>query len=650
MNVRIRSLALQCSQAREVIEFSPQVSFFHGQISAGKSSIARLVDFCLGGSLEETPALTQELVSAELTASIGEHEVVLQRELGSNQVQVMWRNREGETGRALAPLRAGPTSRPIWGEKVRNLSDLIFSLSGIEPMKVRRSKTDPDSPLIRLSFRDVMRYCYLDQAHLDSSFYRLEDPIRGPKSRDVMRFVVGYYTKALNRLEIELESVHQERASKVEAVRQIRSFLEQVGFGAEEEMQAGLDNARAEMGRAKAELEQVRSVRRTDTHFVDEVRRQARDAAERLGKEENALRDIEEKVNELNSLRAELVSSQFKLARSDTASSILSGASFERCPACGVNIRGREYEDEGACALCGRKAGQAGEISAPRTDVVRRDLQSRIGELDEAIGRHNRALARQQRTLSDAAAQKAALDRRLQEELADYDSAYVARSREAERRVATLEERIRLLEERARIAGTISELEAETDRLTGEENRLRREIEAEKGKLTNAGKFIEDIESAWLDALLAVRVPGVTAEDRVVLNLKTWAPSILSGGDEALQWGFQNAGSGGKKTLLNVCYALAVHKVASQNGLPLPCFLIIDTPMKNIGEDVNEGLFRGFYGYLYGLAQTELVDTQFIIIDKEFVPPEGEGIRLVERYMTPDDEEHPPLVPYYRGP
>ena len=61
--------------------------------------------------------------------------------------------------------------------------------------------------------------------------------------------------------------------------------------------------------------------------------------------------------------------------------------------------------------------------------------------------------------------------------------------------------------------------------------------------------------------------------------------------------------------MLKVCYALAIHIVASENKLPLPTFLMIDTPMKNIGEDVNEDIFKSFYQNLYRYANDELVDT-----------------------------------------
>lgn len=175
MNFRLSALTLQAQRERIFLDFSSQISFFHGQISAGKSSIARLVDFCLGGDLQRTPALGQELVSVELAARIGDYTVLFEREAqGSHQVQVTWQKESGETASALAPIHSAASAPPIWGENIFNLSDLIFHLMGVTPIKVRRSRADSESPLVRLSFRDIMWYCYLEQDHLDSSFFALK--------------------------------------------------------------------------------------------------------------------------------------------------------------------------------------------------------------------------------------------------------------------------------------------------------------------------------------------------------------------------------------------------------------------------------------------------------------------------------------------
>ena len=122
MNLRLETLTLQCRRSREVIHFSRQLSFFHGEIGAGKSSIARLIDFCLGGRLENTQAIRKELVSVELVAQIGDAQAVFEREAsGSNQVRVNWKRESGEHAQVLAPLKASST--PIWGEAIFNLSD-----------------------------------------------------------------------------------------------------------------------------------------------------------------------------------------------------------------------------------------------------------------------------------------------------------------------------------------------------------------------------------------------------------------------------------------------------------------------------------------------------------------------------------------------
>jgi len=85
-------------------------------------------------------------------------------------------------------------------------------------------------------------------------------------------------------------------------------------------------------------------------------------------------------------------------------------------------------------------------------------------------------------------------------------------------------------------------------------------------------------------------------------------------------------------------------------GSILPTFLIIDSPMKNISERENRAQFEGFFDMLYDLCNSELNGTQFILIDKECCPPpENFKPRFNTRHMTPDNDDYPPLIRYYRG-
>lgn len=644
MRIQLSKLTLQCQESRETVDFSPQITYFHGRISAGKSSIVRLVDYCLGGKLERTPAINRCLVSVQLSAQIGNNSVLFERRVKeANDIQVTWEDPDTAMASVLAPTQAGP--EPIWGNDIFNVSDLVFFLAGLTPIKVRKSKQDEYSQLVRLSLRDIMWYCYLEQDKLDSSFYELKDPFRGLKSRDAMRFFTGSYTERMNELEIQLDDVRSSRSAKSEAAKQVRQFLEEFGYSLESEVAADIESAERQLQDARAELAASHQQHIAGTHFADDLRAELQTLAHELGAQEQALADLSERIAEQEALRAELLSAKFKLARAESAAAVLSGVTFDYCPACGAALAGSSPQGFGDCRLCGRDSSVTHMGGMPQAEVVRLDLGSRIDDLGESIAKHRKALKLQERLTEELRERKRALDEQLTKALVDYDSAFLARSRELERRAATLEERRRGLEKTARMPQAIARLEREASELRAREEEIAREIGAERNKLSEAEGRIRDLQEAYLESLERVGVPGIGRRDRVEINSRTWIPWIVP--DQGDAYSFYNAGSGGKKTLLNVCYALAVHKVAAQHGLPVPTLLMIDTPMKNIGEDVNEDIFEAFYSYLYELAHGPLSATQFVIVDKEYFAPRDSGIvEILERYMSPDN----PLISYYRGP
>jgi len=648
MKVRFKHLRLTCKESEEFIDLDHHISFFHGQISAGKSSIARLIDYCLGGNIENTPAIKQELVSAELMGNFNKSDIIFERKYPSNQIQVTWIDKEGKKYSVLAPKE--PNNTPIWGEDVYNLSDLIFNFLGLSPLKVRRSKSDPGSPLIRLSFRDFMWYCYLDQDNLDSSFYKLEDQFRKLKSRDVMKFIVGYYNEKLNGLEIQLEKIKKVRLTKKETIKQIISFVNEYGFKSVKEIEDEMQKITNCVNQWTKKIQDQESIYLENTHFVDELRDQLRDMDIVFDKETQIKKDLEYKIDIEKSLESEMISSKFKMARHETASHILSGVKFEICPECGLSITPQQPLNEDVCPLCKNKKIDNKNSSLSKFKPMYDEINSKITELGESIKRHEEAYKKQLSIIEELKEEKLTLDKKLNIELKSYDSAYITRIRELERNIATNQEKYRNIEKIYIYLKSIDDLRVEVKTLEVELDNLENEIKNERSGLTNAQNIITEIQDFLLETLTIIKVPGLSKEDQIEINLKTWIPSIFPQGEKSLKWDFYNAGSGGKKTLLNVSYALSIHKITEKFNLPLPTFLIIDTPMKNIGEEINQEIFKSFYSFLYKLAEEEMLNTQFIIIDKEFIPPESKKLDVHERLMTPDKDENPPLFKYYRGP
>src|SRR5690606_30097853 len=132
---------------------------------------------------------------------------------------------------------AGPV---IAGTPIEVVSDLIFYLGGKIPPKVRKSKIDEDSDLERLSFRDLWWYCYLDQDSIDSNFFHLDEhsnPFKRLKSRDVLRFVVGFHQEKVAELEAQLELHRSERMKSEAGVTAIRGALSSAQIASSSEIE-----------------------------------------------------------------------------------------------------------------------------------------------------------------------------------------------------------------------------------------------------------------------------------------------------------------------------------------------------------------------------------------------------------------------------
>lgn len=644
MNIQLMHLKVRTRQTTELVAFSPIVSFFHGPVSTGKSTIARLIDYCVGGSLERTPAIRQEFVACELLATIGVFQVQFERGAKeASSVRVTWSDGRQQMGSVSAPLDAADA--PIIDDDVFNLSDLIFKLAGIQPIKVRRRKFDPDSPLVRLSFRDLMWYCYLQQDHLDSSFFGMEDTFKRLKSQDAMRFITGLHSERMSDLEAALGQAIDSQRVKRESAIQIRAFMSRFRMGSEFDLIEETNRVQHELRQATIQRGQLEQSRSASTHVVEPMRQQLRELSRKVDEVRAALTDVDSKMRQGESLRAELISAKVKASRAEQAGRLLQGVDFVQCPQCGNDVSARPVL-YGGCQLCGMHQRRESDMPSVELEALRRDLNERIDELTDAMARQKRERAKQERILARLIGEKRSLDEALTSELTQYDSAYVSSIRAADREVAKLQERLASLEKLRELPQAISDLEVEAGRLQGDIDRLRTLLGEERGRLKAADTRVKKIAGAFFNIMREIGFPGVYDDDEVQIDPRNWQPFVRHG-EQA--WTFHDAGSGGKKTLFNVCYALAVHSIAAEENLPLPSFLIIDSPTKNISDDENPELVGALYRQIYALATREGRRLQFILIDSDLVSPKPPIAEFVHRRLAGEDGA-PRLIPYYEGP
>ncbi len=645
MKLELKQLKLLCRQGEEIVPFSPDLSFFHGEMAAGKSSIPELVNYCLGGGLVYTTALREELVSLELEFSVGDTKILVERNPGvATLIDVTWEGEE-QFGRATLPLQA--KNDPVIEPDIFNFSDFMVKSLGQPIIKVRKRANDPESELERLSFRDMFRFVYLDQDDLDSSFFKLEQPIRAEKSKNVLRFFSGLWNEKLNELEAWLSNLRQEQRVKREAANQIAAFLQKFGFSSEEGLKTQINEALNEQERLDNSIEKLQSEGISGVSVDEENRLRIAELSGRISSISESISELNERIHEQESLIAEFVSMKFKAARTNAASELLKGAQFHSCPSCGKKV-GHKVENEDECYLCKESVSENSSLSSFDIEVIDKDLNDRIDDLKRSVTKMKKSLDTQQRKEREFTEDRSELENKTLHLQKSTESEYIKRIRKYESQSGAVRERVKLLTRVQAMPTEIERIWEEASALSSQIDEIRRKISIEEGKLSEGDANIKRLEENFLSVLLAINFPGVTERDKVEINRKTWAVKILDAGRESAAYSFYDLGSGGKKVLFKISFALALHLTAAQRDLPVPRLLIIDSSMKNIATDVNPEIFEAFYQYLYTLMEGELRDWQVVIVDQTYKTP-PDTLDVKERYMTRDDKDHPPLISYYRG-
>jgi hypothetical protein len=646
VDLKIRKLVLLCRQGEEQVLFSEKLSFFHGEMSTGKSTIVEMINYCFGATLVRTPAVTSEVIGVQILLVAGKTEALLERSISANQsVSITWR-RDTEVRLDSLPLKAG--NEPILEPDVYNLSDFLLRALGVPLLKVRRSKVDDDSEMQRVGFRDFYKFVYLDQDDLDSSFFLLETPIRQEKSKDVLRYVLGLHSDQLSELEVALSELKQRQRSIREVATQIDKFLTQYGLGSESEIASELKLMEEKSESVEQTLKSLTPANVPTSFVSEELQTELMRLSSQVREKEAATREVEEQLRDQQSLAAELTSLKLKLVRASSATTILGGASFHSCPACGSQLAKPTVEHN--CILCHSDTRMVPKAAELDSAVVHRDLIDRIDDLDRSVKRLKRSLERHGHELRELLQTRGALQRRADTARSSGESQYMQRVRQLEAERGGLEERRRFLKKVVAMPAEIEARRREADRMAEQIANVERQISKEQEKFEAGRQNVASVEQNFHQILLAIHFPAIKPTDAVHLNTKTWLPYVHPNANADRAWTFADAGSGGKKVLFKICFALALHLTAAQRNLSLPRLLIVDSTMKNITPDINPDVVRHFYKELYCLLANELKDWQCILVDQSLVRPDRMlDIKFAERKLKKDDPSDPPLISYYAG-
>lgn len=650
MNIYLNKLDIDFSKDSVTISFD-DFNYFYGQMGSGKSSIARLIDYCLGGNLDMTPALQSEFNSVSLSLNINGVPLSLERARDSNQLIASW-EKDKEKFQIVIPARKSD-GVVIPDTDIEVLSDLLYHLAGYTPPKVRKSKTKEDTELKRLSFRNLLWYCYIDQENIDSTFFHLDKDAHIHKrlaSRDVLRFIIGFHQEIVAELEMEVQEKNDKKRELRSAAEALKEAIKSAGVKSINQINEKINSLEEEKLTISEEISAIKENDLKDSipHGIESLKEKARRLDKKIESIEQGIAEVNQQIEDDRNHLHEITMLSVKNKRSTSARAVLSGVDFKSCPRCAQELPERNTT---ICNLCGQEEVDSKDEVENQIDVVEQDADDRIKELKNLIKRYKDQLSNMKIQRRELKQRKKEIDTQINHQMEDYDSAYLSAILVREKRISEIDQEIEGLNELSRLPDKAQELLDKSVRLHSEEQKLREELKEAREKAESDTSNLEILQNLFLECLVESKLPGISDNDRVQISAPWFLPEVISPrSGELATTSFANLGSGGKKTLFKACFSLAIHLLSTRTEALLPTFLIIDSPMKNISERENREQFEGFHKFLYKLSQEELLDTQIILIDKEFCePPEELNIEVNSRHMMPDSEENPPLIPYYRG-
>jgi len=648
MKLAFSTLTLELKKQAVNIELSG-FRYFYGPIGSGKSSIGRLVDYCLGGSVDWTPALQKEFVSATVELAINGAEISLRRDRDAAKVVATWQS-GGQCLQVAIPAKKAE-DEVIPGTGVEVLSDLLFFLAKEEPPKVRRRKGRVDERLERLSFRDLYRFCYLDQQGMDSDFFRLNSdnyPVK-QKSVDAIRYILGYHSENVAELEARLQADREMRIGLQIGANALTKGLREAGFPDAETIEAKIAETQSALQAAKKQAVEAREARPKAPLVDEELRDRARSITLDILASQQQLDDLGIRIADLERHANELEMLSLRFQRTASARAVLAGVQFTHCPRCTQELPAREQEH---CRVCDQPDMVLAAHGALDEKVVEQDLKARQSELREALQRLREQKTFVSKRVARLERDKQSADAQLAQRLRFYDSEFLSRALVDERAVATLEQELGDLVQNRRIPALLKQQLERAEALLVEEAKTQAALNDARKKAFRDRRNIDELAALFLDCLTRSRFPDVRATDAVEIDPSTFYPQIPLGGKDGLVvLTFDNAGSGGMMALFRTCFALALHRLSAQlEDSRLPPILVIDTATKNVSSVENPEVISSFYAMVYELATNELAETQFIIIDNELtMPPDNLAVDVKIRHMMRGDPNNPPLVPYLTG-
>jgi hypothetical protein len=468
------------------------------------------------------------------------------------------------------------------------------------------------------SFRDLFKYCYVNQSDIDSENLLDEKYYQSNFKRKPTLEII------LNSLNHLLHQLKELRKQKKEALNEfhlkknaIVDFLSSVDLNVNSETIIDLKNKLNNRKLAvTAELNEIKQTSKVKDDFTKSLEAQLFKYNREIRQLKSNHQDIIDYKNKLSLLRNQYSKESIKYEYLIMAHGKIQNIEFQECPSCNSNLKPSEF---GKCSLCGNDLTELEpeEIKALRLEKKR--LNSKINELIDFIEKQDFELNTISKNIEQLVKKRAKSEEKLNTAQQVYISPLISKIEELNRELGEIDKQIENIDSTNKVQIELADISSEIRYAEQKLEELIKRIKDLEAENINFESVLAQLSRIYFSTLKSFDFPKLSD---AYIDEKTYLPFIRN-------VKYDNIGSGGALTLITIAYFISILKISIQLKKSYhPGVLMLDTVGKNLGavesqennddEFKDHKIFRLMMKHLSEFAKKNEDNIQLIMINNHY--------------------------------
>lgn len=617
----IKQLILVGKRKNYIIPFNPGVNIIYGEEDSGKSSILELINYLLGSKkLDSYDELEQSVNYAILEVDLNNVTYCIKRDILNYTKDIEVYLSSYDNIENIFPEKYIPKYNDT--EDGKFFSDFLLDALNFPRIKIKSSPSKDDSKLQRLSFRDLFKFCYINQDDVGSkNFLNNQNPIVYTKMKEVFKYIfnlndeeisqlqqlISHKLKIKNDLSNKLLTIEEFlKTIEIESLSDITTFLNDVknNLSILEKRKKDFDDNIVSNSK---EYKHLQELLKTANYMVKDKEKSQKNSIETIKRYTKLINDYYDDMRKFEAI----------ISSKDLIGGITDDILI--CPLCDHDVKQEAIIDKYNIS------------DKTKIDNEIKLLKKRIKDLNILLENEKREHRENESLLSDLIKNREVIRNNIDEELKEHISPYLTQRDELIKQQSSYQEQELQILKALKIRNEEDKIKQQILQLTKDIEEINDKIYSLESKQVSIDSVLLNLKTILISYLEFIQIKNRTD---ISMSTRNYLPILRNKN-------YQENTSGGIKTILSIGHLLNLLEYSLTTNTNLPRFLMIDTVGKylqktktkyteetNIQDDLDEDVsspikYKNLYEHIINLSikmEESGKVCQIILVDND-VPP-----------------------------